>query len=146
MFLIYRIWIRASASCMCNAGRVHNCSVGAKVRLRFTSACEERVGELPRSLQQVLNTSTFPRSRARNNVVLGRNVPQRARANSFPLTPVLCSHPGVSGHQSGFCMICVMQNHIIQAYANTGNAIKPVSFIRDLKSKAPCCDVLLLLV
>lgn len=41
----------------------------------------------------------------------------------------------VSGHQSGFCMICVMQNHIIQAFANTGNAIKPVSFIRDLKSK-----------
>lgn len=41
----------------------------------------------------------------------------------------------VSGHQSGFCMICIMQNHIIQAFANTGNAIKPVSFIRDLKSK-----------
>ncbi|XP_016114584.1 ubiquitin carboxyl-terminal hydrolase 36-like [Sinocyclocheilus grahami] len=38
-----------------------------------------------------------------------------------------------SCHQSGFCMICVMQNHIIQAFANTGNAIKPVSFIRDLK-------------
>uniref|UniRef100_A0A7N6B2E1 ubiquitinyl hydrolase 1 n=1 Tax=Anabas testudineus TaxID=64144 RepID=A0A7N6B2E1_ANATE len=36
-------------------------------------------------------------------------------------------------HQSGFCMICIMQNHIIQAFANTGNAIKPVSFIRDLK-------------
>lgn len=44
--------------------------------------------------------------------------------------PLCCS-----GHQSGFCMICVMQNHIIQAFANTGNAIKPVSFIRDLKSK-----------
>lgn len=41
----------------------------------------------------------------------------------------------IPGHQSGFCMICVMQNHIIQAFANTGNAIKPVSFIRDLKSK-----------
>lgn len=41
----------------------------------------------------------------------------------------------LSGHQSGFCMICIMQNHIIQAFANTGNAIKPVSFIRDLKSK-----------
>lgn len=48
------------------------------------------------------------------------------------LTLVSCL---VSGHQSGFCMICVMQNHIIQAFANTGNAIKPVSFIRDLKSK-----------
>ncbi|XP_017280884.1 ubiquitin carboxyl-terminal hydrolase 36 isoform X2 [Kryptolebias marmoratus] len=39
-------------------------------------------------------------------------------------------------HQSGFCMICVMQNHIIQAFANTSNAIKPVSFIRDLKKIA----------
>ncbi|XP_061830124.1 ubiquitin carboxyl-terminal hydrolase 36 [Nerophis lumbriciformis] len=39
-------------------------------------------------------------------------------------------------HQSGFCMICVMQNHIIQTFANTGNAIKPVSFIRDLKKIA----------
>ncbi|XP_047428386.1 ubiquitin carboxyl-terminal hydrolase 36 isoform X1 [Mugil cephalus] len=39
-------------------------------------------------------------------------------------------------HQSGFCMICVMQNHIIQAFANTDNAIKPVSFIRDLKKIA----------
>ncbi|KAK2915824.1 hypothetical protein Q8A67_000198 [Cirrhinus molitorella] len=41
-----------------------------------------------------------------------------------------------SCHQSGFCMICVMQNHIIQAFANTGNSIKPVSFIRDLKKIA----------
>lgn len=32
-------------------------------------------------------------------------------------------------------MMCVMQNHLIQAFANSGNAIKPVSFIRDLKSK-----------
>ncbi|XP_068193552.1 ubiquitin carboxyl-terminal hydrolase 36 isoform X2 [Antennarius striatus] len=39
-------------------------------------------------------------------------------------------------HQSGFCMICIMQNHIIQAFANTGNAIKPVTFIRDLKKIA----------
>nr|XP_033816073.1 ubiquitin carboxyl-terminal hydrolase 36 [Geotrypetes seraphini] len=36
-------------------------------------------------------------------------------------------------HQGGFCMMCVMQNHMIQAFANSGNAIKPVSFIRDLK-------------
>lgn len=32
-------------------------------------------------------------------------------------------------------MMCIMQNHLIQAFANSGNAIKPVSFIRDLKSK-----------
>ncbi|MGH0148793.1 UNVERIFIED_CONTAM: hypothetical protein FKN15_020878 [Acipenser sinensis] len=39
-------------------------------------------------------------------------------------------------HQSGFCMMCIMENHLIQAFANTGNAIKPVSFIRDLKKIA----------
>ena len=32
-------------------------------------------------------------------------------------------------------MLCGMQNHIVQAFANSGNAIKPVSFIRDLRSK-----------
>ncbi|XP_058531701.1 ubiquitin carboxyl-terminal hydrolase 36 [Ochotona princeps] len=41
-----------------------------------------------------------------------------------------------SCHQGGFCMLCVMQNHIVQAFANSGNAIKPVSFIRDLKKIA----------
>ncbi|KAK2112198.1 hypothetical protein P7K49_011945 [Saguinus oedipus] len=40
------------------------------------------------------------------------------------------------GHQGSFCMLCVMQNHIVQAFANSGNAIKPVSFIRDLKKIA----------
>lgn len=35
-------------------------------------------------------------------------------------------------------MLCVMQNHTIQAFANSGNAIKPLSFIRDLKSKDGC--------
>uniref|UniRef100_A0A8C0B8H7 USP domain-containing protein n=1 Tax=Buteo japonicus TaxID=224669 RepID=A0A8C0B8H7_9AVES len=39
--------------------------------------------------------------------------------------------------QGGFCMMCIMQNHTIQAFANSGNAIKPVSFIRDLKKIAP---------
>ncbi|XP_053562244.1 ubiquitin carboxyl-terminal hydrolase 36 [Bombina bombina] len=38
--------------------------------------------------------------------------------------------------QGGFCMLCIMQNHLIQAFANSGNAIKPVSFIRDLKKIA----------
>ncbi|NXW62737.1 UBP36 hydrolase, partial [Eurystomus gularis] len=41
-----------------------------------------------------------------------------------------------SCHQGGFCMMCIMQNHIIQAFANSGNAIKPLSFIRDLKKIA----------
>lgn len=43
----------------------------------------------------------------------------------------------LAGHQGSFCMLCVMQNHIVQAFGNSGNAIKPVSFIRDLKSKSP---------
>ncbi|XP_009957489.1 PREDICTED: ubiquitin carboxyl-terminal hydrolase 36-like, partial [Leptosomus discolor] len=38
--------------------------------------------------------------------------------------------------QGGFCMMCIMQNHTIQAFANSGNAIKPVPFIRDLKKIA----------
>ncbi|KFO10040.1 Ubiquitin carboxyl-terminal hydrolase 36, partial [Balearica regulorum gibbericeps] len=37
----------------------------------------------------------------------------------------------------GFCMMCVMQNHVIQAFANSGNIIKPVSFIQNLKKIAP---------
>lgn len=48
-----------------------------------------------------------------------------------------------AGRQGSFCMLCLMQNHIVQAFANSGNAIKPVSFIRDLKSKSEflvaCC-------
>lgn len=40
-----------------------------------------------------------------------------------------------AGLQGSFCMLCVMQNHIVQAFANSGNAIKPVSFIRDLRSE-----------
>ncbi|XP_015359589.1 ubiquitin carboxyl-terminal hydrolase 36 isoform X1 [Marmota marmota marmota] len=39
-------------------------------------------------------------------------------------------------HHGSFCMLCVMQNHIVQAFANSGNAIKPISFIRDLKKIA----------
>uniref|UniRef100_A0A3P9A2A4 ubiquitinyl hydrolase 1 n=1 Tax=Esox lucius TaxID=8010 RepID=A0A3P9A2A4_ESOLU len=52
-------------------------------------------------------------------------------------TPPLANYLLSKEHsRSGFCMICIMQNHIIQAFANTGNAIKPVSFIRDLKKIA----------
>ncbi|XP_064926072.1 ubiquitin carboxyl-terminal hydrolase 36-like [Columba livia] len=40
-------------------------------------------------------------------------------------------------HQSGFCMMCVMQNHVTQAFANSGSVIKPVSLVRDLKKIAP---------
>ncbi|KAG8507479.1 Ubiquitin carboxyl-terminal hydrolase 36 [Galemys pyrenaicus] len=47
-----------------------------------------------------------------------------------------CDRPPCAGHQGSFCMLCVMQNHMVQAFANSGNAIKPVSFIRDLKKIA----------
>ncbi|NXE57527.1 UBP36 hydrolase, partial [Casuarius casuarius] len=54
-----------------------------------------------------------------------------------PLANYLLSREhGRACHQGGFCMMCVMQNHMIQAFANSGNAIKPVSFIRDLKKIA----------
>ncbi|KAK6476076.1 ubiquitin carboxyl-terminal hydrolase 42 [Huso huso] len=36
-------------------------------------------------------------------------------------------------HEAGFCMMCTMQNHITQAFANSGNVIKPMSVINDLK-------------
>ncbi|XP_053903782.1 ubiquitin carboxyl-terminal hydrolase 36 isoform X2 [Malaclemys terrapin pileata] len=54
-----------------------------------------------------------------------------------PLANYLLSKEHIrSCHQGGFCMMCIMQNHMIQAFANSGNAIKPVSFIRDLKKIA----------
>ncbi|NXN97374.1 UBP36 hydrolase, partial [Rhinopomastus cyanomelas] len=49
---------------------------------------------------------------------------------------LLSKEHGRSCGQGGFCMLCVMQNHTIQAFANSGNAIKPLSFIRDLKKIA----------
>ncbi|XP_041086154.1 ubiquitin carboxyl-terminal hydrolase 42 isoform X2 [Polyodon spathula] len=36
-------------------------------------------------------------------------------------------------HEAGFCMMCTMQNHITQVFANSGNVIKPMSVINDLK-------------
>ncbi|TSK14638.1 Ubiquitin carboxyl-terminal hydrolase 42 [Bagarius yarrelli] len=38
--------------------------------------------------------------------------------------------------ESGFCMLCIMQNHIIQVFANSGNAIKPLSVLHELKQDA----------
>ncbi|CAL8283702.1 unnamed protein product [Merluccius merluccius] len=36
-------------------------------------------------------------------------------------------------HEPGFCMMCTMQNHIIQAFANSGNVIKPLGVLNELK-------------
>ncbi|NWW93517.1 UBP36 hydrolase, partial [Rhynochetos jubatus] len=54
-----------------------------------------------------------------------------------PLTNYLLSREhSRTCHQGGFCMLCVMQNHVIQVFANSGNVIKPLSFVRDLKNIA----------
>lgn len=45
-----------------------------------------------------------------------------------PLVPV-------PGFEPGFCMMCTMQNHIIQVFANSGNVIKPIGVLNELKSK-----------
>ncbi|XP_062480393.1 LOW QUALITY PROTEIN: ubiquitin carboxyl-terminal hydrolase 36, partial [Pezoporus occidentalis] len=38
--------------------------------------------------------------------------------------------------QGSFCMICIMQNHVAQAFANSGSVIEPTAFVRDLKKIA----------
>ncbi|XP_036428924.1 ubiquitin carboxyl-terminal hydrolase 42 [Colossoma macropomum] len=36
-------------------------------------------------------------------------------------------------HEPGFCMLCTMQNHVIQVFANSGNVIKPIGVLNELK-------------
>lgn len=48
---------------------------------------------------------------------------------------VYCRHLIHAGHEPGFCMMCTMQNHIIQVFANSGNVIKPIGVLHELKSK-----------
>ncbi|XP_075297292.1 ubiquitin carboxyl-terminal hydrolase 36 [Opisthocomus hoazin] len=72
---------------------------------------------------------------------LGNTCFLNATVQCLTYTPPLASYllsreHGRSCQQGGFCMMCVMQNHMIQAFANSGNVIKPVSFIRDLKKIA----------
>ncbi|KFQ46664.1 Ubiquitin carboxyl-terminal hydrolase 36, partial [Nestor notabilis] len=38
--------------------------------------------------------------------------------------------------QGSFCMLCIMQNHVAQAFANSGSVIAPIAFVRDLKNIA----------
>lgn len=40
-----------------------------------------------------------------------------------------------SGHEQGFCMMCTMQAHVTQALSNSGNVIKPMAVISDLRRK-----------
>lgn len=39
-----------------------------------------------------------------------------------------------TGHETGFCMMCTMQNHITQVFANDG-IFQPMGIINELKSK-----------
>ncbi|KAK2876597.1 hypothetical protein Q8A67_020693 [Cirrhinus molitorella] len=36
-------------------------------------------------------------------------------------------------HEPGFCMMCTMQNHITQVFANSGNVFKPLAVLNELK-------------
>ncbi|KAL4624575.1 ubiquitin carboxyl-terminal hydrolase 42 [Arapaima gigas] len=36
-------------------------------------------------------------------------------------------------HEPGFCMMCTMQNHLTQVFANSGNVIKPIGILNELK-------------
>ncbi|XP_062859252.1 ubiquitin carboxyl-terminal hydrolase 42 [Trichomycterus rosablanca] len=38
-----------------------------------------------------------------------------------------------SCREPGFCMMCTMQNHITQVFANSGNVIKPIGVLNELK-------------
>lgn len=40
-------------------------------------------------------------------------------------------------------MMCTMQNHIIQVFANSGNVIKPIGVLNELKSKWRMTDAVL---
>ncbi|RLV92085.1 hypothetical protein DV515_00013936 [Chloebia gouldiae] len=62
----------------------------------------------------------------------GRREGRAASACPAHSAALSTSVPGSGAHGS-FCMMCSMQNHTIQTFANSGNAIKPLSIIRDLK-------------
>ncbi|XP_063997788.1 LOW QUALITY PROTEIN: ubiquitin carboxyl-terminal hydrolase 36-like [Pogoniulus pusillus] len=49
---------------------------------------------------------------------------------------LLCGEHGRSCHREGFCMLCTMQTHVGQAFASSGQAIKPEAIIRNLKNIA----------
>ncbi|XP_038155614.1 ubiquitin carboxyl-terminal hydrolase 42 isoform X1 [Cyprinodon tularosa] len=51
-----------------------------------------------------------------------------------PLTNFMLSREhSKTCHEPGFCMMCTMQNHIIQVFANSGNVIKPIGVLNELK-------------
>uniref|UniRef100_A0A8D0L333 USP domain-containing protein n=1 Tax=Sphenodon punctatus TaxID=8508 RepID=A0A8D0L333_SPHPU len=51
-----------------------------------------------------------------------------------PLANYMLSHEhSKTCHEQGFCMMCTMQAHITQALSNSGNVIKPMTVINDLR-------------
>ncbi|XP_068026635.1 ubiquitin carboxyl-terminal hydrolase 36-like [Melanerpes formicivorus] len=65
------------------------------------------------------------------------NATLQCLSHTAPLANYLLSEEhGRSCRQEGFCMLCLMQDHVGQAFASSGQAIKPVSFIRNLKNIA----------
>nr|XP_056722190.1 ubiquitin carboxyl-terminal hydrolase 42 [Euleptes europaea] len=51
-----------------------------------------------------------------------------------PLANYMLSHEhSKTCHEQGFCMMCTMQSHITQALSNSGNIIKPMAVINDLR-------------
>ncbi|KAI4893556.1 hypothetical protein NFI96_021353 [Prochilodus magdalenae] len=51
-----------------------------------------------------------------------------------PLTNYLLSgEHSKTCHEPGFCMMCTMQNHVIQVFANSGNVIKPIGVLNELQ-------------
>uniref|UniRef100_A0A3B3D5Q3 Ubiquitin carboxyl-terminal hydrolase n=1 Tax=Oryzias melastigma TaxID=30732 RepID=A0A3B3D5Q3_ORYME len=53
-------------------------------------------------------------------------------------TPPLANHMLSREHskscqEPGFCMMCTMQNHIIQVFANSGNVIKPIGIAKHFR-------------
>lgn len=46
----------------------------------------------------------------------------------------------LKGHEPGFCMLCTMQNHVIQVFANSGNVIKPIGVLNELKREYISCS------
>lgn len=116
---------------ICGRGRCALCCVPGCAS--WAVCCSLSPGLLPRS-------AVAGSSQGGLAVVLPVHWSRDSPSPALPPSLLHCSQrpffsPPAPGHHGGFCMMCVMQNHLIQAFANSGNAIKPVSFIRDLKSK-----------
>lgn len=81
----------------------------------MSRACQD-IGTLGEEEQRVFTTSRPP---------LGF-LPGDCFAN-------LRSFPPSSGHQQGFCMMCIMEAHVRKVLYSSASAIRPRAIIRDLR-------------